>query len=208
MNSSVRYSDRVAESYAKRPIKNYETYMEKIDVTHSFLNSGMDVLEFGCGTGAIAFLHALKVKSYFAIDASPRMIEIANQRLEKSHLSNVRFKVSSLEGLAEQSQKYDAIIGLNVLHLMKEPKVIISTVYSLLKPNGFFICDTACLKDRKVYLKPLLALTHKLRITPYVNFFSRCSLERYLQNAGFSLVYGWTPSSAKDEYFLVACRAK
>jgi cyclopropane fatty-acyl-phospholipid synthase-like methyltransferase len=42
----------------------------------------MELLEFGCGTGGTAIIHAPHVKHIRAIDISPRMIEIAKSRAE------------------------------------------------------------------------------------------------------------------------------
>lgn len=204
MTSSSWYWDRIAERYAKRPIKNFGNYLEKLDITQSFLKSDMHVLEFGCGTGGTALEHASKVKSYRAIDSSANMIDQANRRLGRVPAArNVHFEVSTIEQVDPRSNTFDAILGLNVLHLIEDPRSTLEQIYQLLNPGGLFICSTACLKDKKAYLKPILAITHKLQLTPRVSFFSKSELISQLEKLGFCLEYSWVPLGAPDELFLV-----
>ena len=80
MNSSISFWNRSAARYAQRPIADQNAYLRKIALTQKYLNPEMDVLEFGCGTGSTALIHAPRVRSYLATDASPRMIDIARKR--------------------------------------------------------------------------------------------------------------------------------
>jgi cyclopropane fatty-acyl-phospholipid synthase-like methyltransferase len=47
-----KFWDRMAERYAKRPVANEDAYRKKLEVTRSYLEPDMQVLEFGCGTGS------------------------------------------------------------------------------------------------------------------------------------------------------------
>lgn len=78
--------NRSAARYARRPIADQSAYLKKIALTQSYFRPDMDVLEFGCGTGSTAPIHAPKVRSYLATDASPRMIEIAMNFLSRRDL--------------------------------------------------------------------------------------------------------------------------
>ena len=164
----------------------------------------MDVLEFGCGTGSTALIHAPRVRSYLATDASSRMIDIARERKAGKDADNLRFVVATLEDMQHRQQAFDAILGLNILHLLRHPEVAIQRVFSMLKPGGVFISNTACLQDTCPYLKPVASLARGLRLAPYVNFLSRCQLERHLEYAGFQIDYRWVPETSKDVYFLIA----
>ncbi|MFY3773910.1 class I SAM-dependent methyltransferase [Marinobacter salsuginis] len=204
MNSSISFWNRSAARYAKRPIADQNAYLRKIDVTQTYFHQEMDVLEFGCGTGSTALIHAPKVRSYLATDASSRMIDIARERMAGNALSNLRFVVATLDDMQHRQQAFDAILGLNILHLLRDPERAIQQVSSMLKPGGVFISNTACLQDTCPYLKPVAALARVLRLAPYVNFLSRAQLERHLEHAGFQIDYRWVPESSKDVYFLIA----
>ncbi len=91
MATDIQFWDHVAEKYARQPISDVETYEKKLALTWEHLPGDARILEFGCGTGATALLHAEKVGEVLATDISPGMIAIANRRLAETSLDNVRF---------------------------------------------------------------------------------------------------------------------
>tara|TARA_R100000306_G_scaffold22153_1_gene25763 strand:- start:654 stop:947 length:294 start_codon:yes stop_codon:yes gene_type:complete len=93
---------------------------------------------------------------------------------------------------------------LNILHLLRDPERAINQVFSMLKPGGVFVSNTACLQDTRPHLKPVACLARLLRFAPYVKFVSRRQLEMHLENAGFQIDYRWVPETSKDVYFLIA----
>ncbi|MDK9556932.1 class I SAM-dependent methyltransferase [Marinobacter sp. M216] len=208
MNSSVKYWDRSAERYARRPIADPGAYQRKLQITQRYLRPCMNVMEFGCGTGSTALVHAPLVNSYLATDASPRMIDIARKRMADGPAKGLRFEVATLEDLDHRHEEFDAILGLNILHLLPDPASTIERILALLKRGGVFVSNTACLKDTRGYLRPVAALAHYLHLTPYVHFLSRKELERDLRSAGFRIQFRWVPESTKDVYFLIATKEK
>lgn len=206
MDASVKFWNRTAERYAKRPIADQETYRKKLTVTQFYLRPEMEVLEFGCGTGSTALIHATMVRHYLATDASAGMISVARKKLAATPIDNLHFQVATLDDLGHQSEQFDAVLGLNILHLLKDPKTAIAQVFHLLKPGGVFVSSTACLKDAKSYLRPVALLAHAIRLAPHVTFISRQQLKSELQSAGFDIPYCWVPERAKDTCFLVAAK--
>ncbi len=206
MNSSVNFWNRSAARYARRPIADQNAYLRKIALTQKYFHPEMDVMEFGCGTGSTALIHAPRVRSYLATDASSRMIDIARERKAEKAVDNVRFIVATLDDMQHREQAFDAILGLNILHLLRDPERAINQIFSMLRPGGAFISNTACLQDTCPYLKPVALVARLLRVTPYVKFLSREQLETYLERAGFRIQYRWVPESSKDVYFLIATK--
>ncbi len=206
MSSSVNFWNRSAARYARRPIADQNAYLKKIDLTQKYFHSEMDVLEFGCGTGSTALIHAPKVRSYLATDASARMIEIAREKLAEKHADNLTFQVASIDDLQQRQQTFDAVLGLNILHLLRDPKSAIEKVFGMLKPGGVFISNTACLQDTRAHLKPVALLARLLRVAPYLKFLSRKELETDLESVGFHIQYRWVPENSRDVYFLIATK--
>ncbi len=97
MGTAKRFWDWHAERYAKQPIADEGSYRKKLEITQRYLDSSMDVVEFGCGTGATAILHAPKVASYHAIDVSEKMVEIGRRDAEQAGVSNLSFSAGTLE---------------------------------------------------------------------------------------------------------------
>ena len=205
MSRSIAYWNKTAERYAKQPVANEQDYQKKIEITQSYLEPNMTVLEFGCGTGSTALIHAPKVKQYIGTDLAENMIEIANQKQRKSALSNLTFKTTQLNDFNPQTHAFDAVLGLNVLHLMADWKHAIAQVSALLKPGGVFITSTACLKEGINPYQFIAPFTQWVGL-PLVKVFTRKELESTLESAGFTLDYRWVPEGNSLVYFLVAIK--
>ena len=78
--TSTRFWDRIANRYSRTPIADEATYQTKLRITQDHLRPDMDVLEFGCGTGSTALVHAPVVNRILAIDISSKMIGIARDK--------------------------------------------------------------------------------------------------------------------------------
>ena len=63
MISSNKFWNKHAEGYAKRVVPNETIYQEKLAMTQRYFNDEMSVMEFGCGTGSTALIHAPHVKT-------------------------------------------------------------------------------------------------------------------------------------------------
>ena len=205
METSVAYWNRIARRYAKQPIANEAEYQNKLEITRRYLKPHMKVLEFGCGTGSTALIHGPRVQEYMAIDLAPNMIEIANEKLQESGLSNLHFQVAKLEDFSSQREIYDVILGLNILHLLKQKEKAIELVYQLLKPGGVFVSSTACLKQGLNPFRLVAPFTRIFRL-PMINVFSRGELEQCLIRQGFKLDNQWVPKHSPLVYFIVAVK--
>ncbi|OZG75021.1 SAM-dependent methyltransferase [Hahella sp. CCB-MM4] len=204
MEYSIKFWDKMANRYSRRPVSDVAAYEKKLSLTQQYFKPDMKVLEFGCGTGSTALEHAPHVGSYLAIDVSPRMVDIARQKLAGRETANLSFDVATLEDFRQVREEYDAILGLNILHLMEDPEAVINQVFSMLKPGGVFVSNTACLKNTRPYLKLITPLGKLLGFMPYVKFLSRKELEGMLKSAGFNISYQWVPETTRDVYFLIA----
>ena len=115
LSVSARFWDRAAKRYAKTPVANKALYQKKLEVTQRYLKSDMYALEFGCGTGSTALVHAPFVKQYEAIDVSPKMIDICKQKLMDQPKANLNFSCLPFESLLSDEGSYDAIIVFSTL---------------------------------------------------------------------------------------------
>ena len=204
MDQSIKFWDRIADRYAKKPVANEDEYQRKISISQRYLSPDMQVLEFGFGTGSTALLHAPKVAHYTAIDLAPNMIRIAREKLINAGIRNLDFEVATLNDFQEKHQAYDALLGLNILHLLEDPAEAINHAYKLLKPGGVFITSTACLGDKMNYFRYLAPIGRFFRIIPLVRVFKRVQLESYFEAAGFNIDYRWVPENSPLVYFMVA----
>ncbi len=200
MATDIQFWDGVAEKYARQPISDVETYEKKLALTWEHLPGDARILEFGSGTGATALLHAEKVGEVLATDISPGMIAIANRRLAETSLTNVRFEAATIFDIQEP-ESFDAVLGLNVLHLMPDWKPALAHAHSLLKPGGLLITSTPML-DRW-FLKLLIPTLRFFGKAPEVVYFSADEYEEALSSAGYEEIARLQPKKSLSALFQI-----
>lgn len=197
MSNKAKFWDNTAEKYSKQPISNQKAYEIKLDLTREYFTPESKVLEFGCGTGSTAILHAPFVKEIDAIDVSPEMIRIARKKLAPEGIMNVHFEVADMDGFHVQPSSYDAALGLNILHLLDNRMAAMARVYEALKPGGHFISSTMCLRESLPFrlMEPLFPIMHTLGQWPRVRRFSAKQLQGEIEEIGFKTVHYWQPDN-------------
>ena len=91
MKSAETFWDKAAARYAKSPIRDEASYQKKLAITRDYFQPDWSVLEFGCGTGGTAILHAPYVRDILATDISKNMLEIAQAKAADAGIGNIRF---------------------------------------------------------------------------------------------------------------------
>jgi ubiquinone/menaquinone biosynthesis C-methylase UbiE len=187
MGTATRFWNWNAERYARQPIADEESYQKKLAVTQKYLTPEMKVVEFGCGTGSTAVHHAPRVKTYEGIDVSEKMVEIGRRKAAEAGLSNLTFTVGTLEDANVPDASCDAVLGLNILHLVPDLDGTLATVAHILKPGGRFFSSTICLENLRGGMRLLGLATRVLPLLPTVSSFSVADLEGRLESAGFKI---------------------
>lgn len=203
MQESVRFWDKVAQKYAKSAISDMPSYEHKLEVSRRYFTPDSHLLELGCGTGSTALLHAPYVAHILATDISANMLNIARQKAADQQISNVSFVQGNSDQL-NPKMPLDAVLALNLLHLVDDRAAVIRDAYRWLKPGGVFITSTACLGDSAWrYIKWVAPLGRLLRLMPPVFVFTQAALEQSLKEAGFEIDYLWRPEKFPS-VFIVA----
>ena len=207
MNQSTRFWDKIAERYAKQPIADEASYQKKLQVTRDYFQPDMEVLEFGCGTGSTAIIHAPYVKHIRAIDCSAKMIGIAQSKADASNIDNITFEQSTIEEISVPDSSLDIVLGLSILHLVENKEDVIAKVYRMLKPGGIFVTSTACLGDTMAWFKIVGPIGSFLGLIPLVKVFTAKELERSLTAAQFEIDYQWQPGKGKAVFIVAKKRS-
>jgi len=98
---------------------------------------GQKVLDLGCGDGMFALeLFEAGCSNYYGIDASEKMVQIANKVL-KDRPANIDH--STIESWDCPEQQYDIVISRLALHYIQQIEEIFQKTYDCLKPNGRFV---------------------------------------------------------------------
>lgn len=204
VDSSVKFWNRFAKKYAKKPISDQQAYEKKLALTREYLKPESRVLEFGCGTGGTALLHAPRVKEIIALDSSAKMIEIAEAKAAESEVNNVRFQTGTLFDGDWPPASFDVVLGLNVLHLIADYEASIRRCYELLTDGGVLITSSGCLGEMNLFLRTLLPMVGSTGLIPKVKVFTLKELEAAMTSAGFRILKSVNYNKGNFTRFIVA----
>lgn len=193
MQDAALFWDKVADKYAKSPIADEAAYQYTLERTRSYLSADDNILEVGCGSGSTALLLADNVNQVTASDLSSNMVSIGAKKATTQGISNVTFVNATLSDNTLEKEPYDAVLALNLLHLLKDVPTAIRRINGLLKPGGVFISKTVCLANSGAPLKyqimklvlPVMQWANK---APYVNIMEPGELENMIASNGFKII--------------------
>lgn len=209
MTNPTAFWDGIADRYAATSIKDQDAYHYTLDRIRSYLHSDDDVLELGCGTGSTALLLAESAGTMVASDISPKMIEIGRNKAREQEIENVDFVAADAGHAVPQGATYDAVLALNLLHLVDDLPTTLAHVHAALKPGGVFMSKTICLPERGFpmgfyAMRAALPLMRLLGKAPAVYFYSIADLDAAVQKAGFELIETGNHPSQPPRRFIVA----
>jgi len=115
------------------------------------LQSGMTVLELGCGTGLLwqKNIHKLPQGLHLVLtDRSEGMLDETKENLAQYKLLlderniTITYSVMDANELSLDANSYDAIIANHMLYHVKNRDACLLSIAKALKPNGTFFCST------------------------------------------------------------------
>lgn len=181
--TDAAFWNKAAPKYAKDPIGDMDAYAHTLGRLRDILQPDHKVLEIGCGTGSTALELAPGVATYIGTDVSSAMIDIARAKLNDDTPGDLTFEVAPAGDLPSGS--FDAILALNLLHLLSDMEQVIAKVFATLPSGGHFIAKTGLLRDGAWFLRPIIPLMQLVGKAPYVRVLSAAELQKALTDAGF-----------------------
>jgi len=205
MDRSDKFWDRKAEGYARSPISDETSYQKKLSDTQKFFTPDMNILEFGCGTGTTAIYHAPHVQHIEAVDISENMLEIGRTKAREACIDNVKFTKGTLTEFNAEPASFDAVLGLNVIHLLPDRRDVLAEVARILKPGGVFVSSTVCLGNSYIrFIKLLAPLGKFMGIMPDVFILTEVKLVKEIEDAGFTIEVQWHHGMHDMVVFIIA----
>ena len=194
MSKDKQFWNRMAKRYFNQPIKDEGAYQIKLETTQDYLREDMEILEVGCGTGGTAIAHAPFVSHVTATDISMNMLAYGEARKAEAGVDNVTFREATVAEALSGETEYDAILMLSILHLLEDPQEAIHQAVCRLKPNGYLVSSTPCLRGELGLMSPALKLAGKTGLVPRtIQEFSENDLMGWIEDAGLKTVHHWRP---------------
>jgi len=193
-NSTTTMFDTKAATWGDKPrrVKLARDVARAIRDTVN-VTPGMDVLDFGCGTGLLALQFQPLVRSVTGIDSSAGMLAILEEKVRSQHLTNVTTRCIDLEHGDRFEGQYDLVMSSMTFHHIRDVRPILEILLQVLKPGGTLaIADLDCDNG-------------KFHDTPdgvFHNGFDRCILKNHFEEAGFTHVRNRTAAIVQKEFSL------
>jgi ubiquinone/menaquinone biosynthesis C-methylase UbiE len=165
------------------PLRRYFQNPDKI--LGKYVGAGMKVLDIGCGTGFTAIPLARMVGttgSVTAVDVQQEMLDKLKKRAEKAGVVDIiKFSKSDGETLGV-SGEFDFAVAFYVVHEVPSTAMLLSEVYSLLKPKGLlYIAEPSFhvpFSDFEKMLKTAIEIGYKAKESPVLSFSHAVLLEK------------------------------
>ena len=211
MNKTEKFWNKLSKQYDKQA--KDKAYKLIIDKSKKHFINNDTILDFGCATGLYAVEFANNVKEIQAFDISSEMIDIARKKVINSQIDNITFSQTTLFDKAYKESSFDTILALNILLYFKDVEKELNRMNELLKTNGLIITSTACLKEKRTFIgilsSSIIFILKKLKILPYLKYYTILELEEKIQNCGFKIIEaGVLIDKPATEYYIVAQKIK
>jgi ubiquinone/menaquinone biosynthesis C-methylase UbiE len=185
-NQKTKFWDSLAKKYDGLIEKYaYQTYHAVFNLIKNELEPHHEILEIGTGTGIVAQAIAPGVKSIVAIDSSEGMIEIARSKQEKENINNVSFSVDNAYELSHKENSFDAVIAMNIIHLLPKPEKVVEELKKVVKNGGKIFVPTYCHGENFTSL--LLSYLSSLSGFKVPNRWSVNKFHSFLKSAGLEI---------------------
>ena len=145
-----------------------------------------DVVEFACGTGLFTRAYAPRCRSVTATDISTPMMAEAKKAL--GALPNVVVQGADATATGLPGQSADAVVAVNLLHIVPDPPAVLGEAHRLLRPGGVLIAVDATSEGMSVpqLLFSAWRLIRRWGLASGGRNLSLKSLEALLRTAGFT----------------------
>ncbi len=184
MSFEKRDFDKAADSWDEDPAKvRLANDIADSIIRQVTLTSGMDVLDFGCGTGLLTLRLQPFVHSVTGVDSSAAMLNVIRSKIEKLKLTNVAAKLVDLEKGDALQGPYQLVTSAMTLHHINQLPPLIKSFYEIISPNGC-LCVADLDLDHGQFHGDNTGVSH--------HGFDRVVLRNILKEAGFVNVRDFT----------------
>jgi SAM-dependent methyltransferase len=132
------------------------------------LESGIDVLDAGCGRGwaLLALAERFPSSRFTGYDLCADAIEAAARDARARGLHNLRFETVDMSGF-DEAGRYDFVTSFDAVHDQRNPQRLIAGIYRALKPCGVYLMQdiggSARLENNLDF--PLASLLYAISLT-------------------------------------------
>jgi len=150
------------------------------------LTCGMDVLDFGCGTGLLTLNLQAQVRSVTGVDSSQGMLDKLRAKAESREFANISTLYKELDRGDVLNGNFHLVTSCMTLHHVRDIGPLLSKFYKIILPSGYIAIADLDLDDGQF---------HEDSTGVFHNGFDRVCLQRMFREAGFDDVNCITATS-------------
>jgi len=151
---------------------------------------GMDILDFGCGTGLVTLRLQPFVKTITGADSSKGMLSVLQDKVSRLGLKNVETQFVDFERGGLVAGKFHVVVSSMTLHHIHDPAPLFRQLRDLLYPGGILCISDLDKEDGSFHSDN----------TGVLHFgFERSQLKGLLEKAGFQEVRDVTAAAIVKE---------
>ncbi|WP_372892065.1 bifunctional 2-polyprenyl-6-hydroxyphenol methylase/3-demethylubiquinol 3-O-methyltransferase UbiG [Rhodosalinus sp.] len=153
--------------------------------------AGLRILDIGCGGGLLCEPMARLGADVVGVDAAERNIPVAETHAAQSGLE-IDYRHGTAEALAVAGERFDAVLNMEVVEHVADPRAYIATCAELLKPGGLMICSTIN-RNAKSFAMAIVGAEYVMRWLPkgtheWRKFITPDELRHHIEEAGLAAV--------------------
>ena len=145
------------------------------------LKDDSKILDYGCGTGLVAFSLSNETNEVIGMDNSSGMVEQFNKKAKELDFSNIKAIQHNIDNEDLTQNEFDLIITSMSLHHIKNANIFIEKAYEALKNDGLLCINDLDKEDGTFHKK------HNNEGVYHFGF-DKNELENSLKNLGFKII--------------------
>lgn len=140
------------------------------------------ILDYGCGTGLLAFSISDEARMVTGMDNSAGMVEVFNQKVQDFGFDNIKAVQHNIDHEELPENAFDIIVTSMTLHHIQNPNDFFAKCKKALKPNGYLCISDLDEEDGTFHEK------HKNDGVHHFGF-SKEQMKKLYANNDYKLIY-------------------
>jgi 2-polyprenyl-3-methyl-5-hydroxy-6-metoxy-1,4-benzoquinol methylase len=118
-------------------VNSFPKIGERVEIASRFVPTCENLLDIGCGDGALKHFIYHRVKNIFGIDNSELSLIKSKEIYKKVTLLDL-----NTQDIPYNDNFFDCVTCLDVIEHILDPVLLLNRIYRILKPNGVLIIST------------------------------------------------------------------